>query len=66
MTLQPLFYALYAMLGCLIGWAVSAGLVSFVIVYGLIAVALAAVHLAYLNDRQRERNHNDNDIDWDY
>ncbi len=63
MTLRPLFYALYAMLGWLIGWAVSAHPTGFALAYTALLALLFAVHLAYLNDRKRERNHNDNDDD---
>lgn len=65
MTLHPLFALLYAMLGVLIWWAVSAHLPTFVAAYGLIAVSLMVIHNAYVQDLKRSETHDD-DIDWDY
>jgi mannose/fructose/N-acetylgalactosamine-specific phosphotransferase system component IIC len=64
MTLHPLFALLYAMLGYLIGWAVYAHLTTFVVAYALLAVGLAVIHYAYVQDLKRSETHDD-DIDWD-
>jgi hypothetical protein len=64
MSLHPLFLILYAMLGVLTWWAVSSHLTTFVVAYALLAVGLAVIHYAYVNDLKRSETHDD-DIDWD-
>lgn len=64
MTLHPLFYILYAMLGALIGWSVADARLAYTLVYtGLLALLFTA-HIAYVNDLNRSETHDD-DIDWD-
>ena len=59
MSLHPLFALLYAMIGVLIWWAVSAHLPTFVVAYAMLAAGVAVIHFAYVQDRQRESDHND-------